>query len=87
MSPNPKNDNGKPLYIKIENLINEIIGSNKVNYKHSENFCCIPHNISCNLNCEIFKNQSIKKEFLMPIFITCDAISSGYNIVIDSENN
>ena len=27
----------------IENLINKIIGSNKVNYKHSENFCFILH--------------------------------------------
>jgi len=61
MSLNPKNENGKSSYIMIENLINEIIGSNKVNYKHSENFCCILHNISCNLNCKIFKYPSIKK--------------------------
>jgi len=61
MSLNPKNENGKSSYIMIENLINEIIGSNKVNYKHSEKFCCILHNISCNLNCKIFKYLSIKK--------------------------
>ena len=36
MSLNPKNENGKSSYIMIENLINEIIGSNKENYKHSE---------------------------------------------------
>jgi len=85
ISSKPDNKNGKPSYIMIENLINEIIESNKVNYKHNKNFCCIPHNISCNLNGEIFKYPSIKKEFLMPIFITGDARSSGYNIVIDSE--
>jgi len=85
ISSNPDNKNGKPSYIMIENLINEIIKNNKENYKHSENFCCIPHNISCNFNCEIFKYPFIKKEFLMPIFITGDASSDGYNIVIDSE--
>ena len=69
----------------IENLNNKIIGSNKENYKHSKNICCIPHNISCNLNGEIFKYSSIKKEYIMPIFITYDSSSDGYNIVIDSE--
>jgi len=69
----------------IENLNNKIIGSNKENYKHSKNICCIPHNISCNLNCKIFKYSSIKKRFIIPIFIICDASSNGYNIVIDSE--
>jgi len=37
------------------------------------------------LNGEIFKYSSIKKEYIMPIFITYDSSSDGYNIVIDSE--
>ena len=85
MSSNPKNENGKSSYIIIKNLINKIIGSNKVNYKHSKNLCFILHNISCNLNCKIFKYSSIKKIFFNAIFITCNVSSNGYNIVIDSE--
>jgi len=69
MSSNPNNKNGKPLYIMIENLNNKIIGSNKENYKHSETFCCILHNISCNLNCKMFKYQSIKKRFIMQFLL------------------